>query len=449
MSVPLKNQTAWLEKARPIITKLTFYTVFLLVFLLSGVLSLIPGIPYRMGLVSFLVLPLLAISPFRLDKVFWGFTALVAAIALSALVNGSSLLEFLVFLRIPAFAFLVYFLADAYLNKETAPGVFKLLLFIGYLQLPIVIAQYFTYDHMPAMVKDQVTSTDFLFGTFNLKGDSSMSTFLVMMVVPLLFSSRVQAIVRYPLISSLYFSATVLLSNSRVSHIILVMVWLIYIARSIKMVGLRASLPPMLACLAFLGAFLYVDLIGGKVFNVLSINIVQLFPVAEAPLQELVDESVFAAQEDPRQDPFNGQENSGQDPVELYLTGEYARGGAIRYFLSQGVSIFGDGPTKYYNPITRERLRGNRGHFLTFYSEVGLLGWGASIAVFLLMVLVPDKRGRPTLRWVGVLLFAVLMMMSLTLEIMNDISVVFAYVLISRYYLLPDPPATAEDSVAI
>jgi hypothetical protein len=74
-----------------------------------------------------------------------------------------------------------------------------------------------------------------------------------------------------------------------------------------------------------------------------------------------------------------------------------------------------------------------------------LLGWGASVVVFLLMILELDKGGRPALRWVGVLLFVVVQMMSLTLEVMNDISVIFAYVLVSRYYLLPDAPGAAED----
>jgi hypothetical protein len=381
-----------------------------------------------MGLISFLVLPLLVISPPKLDKVFWGFVALVAVIALSALVNGSSLLEFLVFLRIPAFAFLVYFLGATYLNKETAPGVFKLLLFIGYLQLPIVIAQRATYDLMPAIVRDQVAGIDFLFGTFNLKGDSSMSTFLIMMIILLLFSSRVRAIVRYPLISSLYFSATVLLSNSRISHIILLLVWFVFITWSVKTNSLRVLLVASLISLTVLGVYIYVDVIGGKALNAINRQIFQLIPSAEVSRKESA-----------------GELDIRDRAIERYLSGEYARGGAIRYFISQGVSFFGDGPTKYYNPVTRVRLRGNRGHFLTFYSEVGLLGLGVSAVVFLLIILETDRRGRPTLRWVGVLLFAVVMMMSLTLEIMNDISVVFAYVLISRYYLLPDAPGAAED----
>ena len=412
----------------PAVARVVFYTFFALVFLLSGVLTVMPVIPYRMALVSFLVVPLLFLYRFKLDKVTTAFALLVLSIAASALVNRTSLLNFLLFLRIPMFAFLTYFLADRYLNRDNVRRVFRLLLVLGYVQLPVVIIQLAIGRYFPSTLRGKITKLDFDFGTFRWKGDSAMSLFLILLVVALLFSPRVRALVSRPAFTSFYFSLTVLLANSRLAHLVLLFVWLVYLATVLWRREIKANRSHLVAFAAFLAMMLFVDVYMGTSVSALSANL-----NAMRANGRVENGSTSETKADAR-------EAGGQSPkgVDLYLKGGYARGGALRYFWSRGISWFGDGPSAYYNPVKQIRLRGNRGHFFTFYSEVGLVGWGVSVLVFLSMVVYRSKNGALGLGLAGLLMFVVMLLMGLTLETMNDVSAVFAYVLIGRYVLLPD-----------
>lgn len=413
-ATPSNDLRPW--RLAPFTSSVIFYLFFALVFLLSGALTAIRVIPYRMGLVSFLVLPVIPLYRFKLDNVTKAFLLLVLAIGASAAVNGSTLVDLIVFLRIPTFAFLTYFLADRYLNRANAQRVFRLLLFLGYLQLPVVLAQLATGWLFPDVIQGRVSQLDFDFGTFNWSGDSSMALFLILLATALLFSTKVRSLARRPAFTASYFSLTVLMSNSRIAHLALLLVWLVYVGRVVWRREARASGTFVLAFAAFLAMMCFVDVHLGKSLSALNSNVGAI---------------------------GTGQTHGG---VEEYLSGGYSRGGALRYFWSQGISWFGDGPSAYYNPITRVRTRGNHGHFFTFYSEVGLIGWGMSVLVFLLMVFKRSKDRVFGLSLVGLLLFVVIQVMGFTLEIMNDISAVFAYVLISRYYLLPNVERYAGDA---
>jgi hypothetical protein len=387
----------------PFTRDVVFYTFFALVFLLSGILTAIHVIPYRMGLVSFLVLLLIPLYRFKVDSVTLGFSLLVLAICVSAAVNGSSLLDLVVFLRIPAFAFLTYFLADRYLTRDNSARIFRLLFILGYIQLPVVVAELAIARYFPSLIEGRIAPIDFDFGTFNWSGDSSMSLFLVLLVAVLLFVPKVRSLTARPLLTCAYLSLTVLIAHSSFSHMMLLFVWFAYVAIVVTRRQVGASGRFLLAIAFVLGFAVFTQITRGSFVSEVGQGIDEV-----------------------------------ESGVDRYLSGSYSRGGALSYFWSQGLSLFGDGPSRYYNPITRVRLRGNYGHFFTFYSEVGLFGWGTSVLVFLLMAL--ERRASNRLSWVGLLLFALIQMLSFTLEIMNDISAVFAYVLIAQYYLLPEAP---------
>jgi hypothetical protein len=124
-----------------------------------------------------------------------------------------------------------------------------------------------------------------------------------------------------------------------------------------------------------------------------------------------------------------------ENKQDAFLSGNYARGAAVAYYINRGLSWFGDGPSKYYNVFTRRRIVGNTGHIFTFYSEVGLVGWLSSVLIFFLIAF-PVRRGVLKISWVGAISFLSIQLLSFTTEVMNDISIVLVYCIMSKRYLV-------------
>jgi hypothetical protein len=115
--------------------------------------------------------------------------------------------------------------------------------------------------------------------------------------------------------------------------------------------------------------------------------------------------------------------------IDKFLRGDYARGAAVLYYLSEPLKIIGDGPSKYYDPVSKEFLLGNRGQVFTFYSEVGMLGVASSF--WFLFRIGAEFSSR--IRWPLVLSVAAL---SITSSVMSDASIMFAYTFFLRTSLL-------------
>jgi hypothetical protein len=130
----------------------------------------------------------------------------------------------------------------------------------------------------------------------------------------------------------------------------------------------------------------------------------------------------------------------------FFLAGRYGRGAAVAYYLNREILWLGDGPSRYYDPLSRVRLLGNWGHAFGFYSEVGVFGWLFSVLFFLLIAF-PGQDGKFRLRWVPVLLFLAIQALSFTTQIMNDISIVLAYCIFAKTYLVPLRRTLAAESL--
>ena len=180
-------------------TKMIFYIVLVLVFLLSGLIGMLDIIPYRMAMASFLVLPLFLIHKIRVDRVLISYALLALVVASSALLNHSSPTEMLLFLRTLVFSYLIYFLVNVYVTEKNITSIMRLCVWIGVIQFPIVFLQQQLYDRLPAWLLSGVSKTDFDFGTFNFKGDAPMAFFLILIVVFLLFNRQRRYIIKHRL----------------------------------------------------------------------------------------------------------------------------------------------------------------------------------------------------------------------------------------------------------
>jgi hypothetical protein len=379
-------------------TRIIFYLVFVLVFLLSGTITMLHVIPYRMGLVSILVLPLFLIHKFKIDRVLLAYVLLAVVILFSAVINGSSLYDLALFLRTLVFSYLIYYIVNVYINKNNIVRIFRLCVWIGVIQFPIVILQQVLYEQLPSSLIVGVSHTDFDFGTFNFKGDAPMAFFLVQIVIFLLFNRQRRYIIKYRWFVIVWLTLTILYMNSQFSKLLIIGVWLVYLFYHLSFKRLVYSGAAAVIVLGLLGI--------------------------TGTLQPIVVElrTSFIS-------------NTTAQKIESFQSGSYGRGAAFSYYVSQGINWFGDGPSKYYNPITREFVVGNTGHIFTFYAEVGFLGMALSYVVLYLML-----RARRPLRVVSVidiLSFISIVGLSVMTAMMNDISVILTFCIFSRQYLIP------------
>jgi len=400
----LVQQTTWSRKSFAIHpTRTIFYIIFLLVFCLSGIITMADVVPYRMGVMSLLVLPLILLYGVKPDKVMIAYALLTLVVMLSGVVNSSSLSDIVLFLRILIFSYLIYYLVERFVNQKNIERIIKLCVNIGVIQLPVVVFQLLTYDWLPQRVKENIRAVDYDFGTFNFKGDSSMSFFLILLVVFLLFDTKRNYIIKHRVWVITCLTATVLIANSEMSKAILIVVWLAYFATHLT----RKTTIVLLLSAALLSGILVTAGIGSE---------------NGSKFQRVYANTIAGLQGDPK-------------AVTYYLEGRYSRGGAIYYFLNNELLWFGDGPSRYSDPFTLERFRGNVGHIFTFYSEVGLLGWVFSMVVFFLIVF-RFKKGYLTINFYSILLFLCIFGLSFTDQIMNEISIVMIYCIMAKSYLI-------------
>ena len=411
MIVNRNCDTTPLPKAKPIrqpismnSKRTSFYLVFFLAFCFSGLLSMLTlmrgGFQYRMGLAAALVIPLLLIYGIKIERVSVAYVVLAAVVLLSGLYNHSSLREIVLFMRILGFSYLMYRLVEIYIGPNNIVRVIRLCVALAMIQLPVVILQQLTYDHLPARVKTIVIPIDFDFGTFNFKGDASMTFFLVLLVIFLMFDKKRNHIIRHKWPVLLWLTLTVIVAHAEIVKIIIVLVWGIYLVRYFS---LRTTIYSVAISLFIIGGLASVGL-----FDEIRSDLTRSLSAATR-----IDSS----------------------REEGYLSGDYGRGSAIGYYLNRDILWLGDGPSKYFEVLSSTRLRGNTGHVFTFYSEVGLFGWFASILVFFLISF-PGRGWRVRANWVGLLSFLSIQILSFTTQIMNDIGVVFIYCIVAKSYLI-------------
>lgn len=387
--------------------KWVFYLIFSLAFLLSGFLTIIDVFPYRMGLATIFILPLFFFKGFKFDYVTVFYIPLTIVVIISAIYNNSTLLDLFLFLRVIIFSFLIYYLVKVFVTTNNIKSIIQLCVLVGMVQLPLVVFQILTYDWLPIRITSDLSYADYDFGTFNYKGDYSMTFFLILLVIFLLFDKKRNYIIRHRTFVVIWLTLTVFIANADIAKGIIIITWGFYFLIHLnRKIGIY-----LLIILAFGFALILASGFWSKVGEDLTNKVV------------LETQSLISG-----------------DRVNVYLSGGYARGAALYYFFTNDLLLVGDGPSKYVDPITRERIRGNVGHIFTFYSEVGLLGWLFSMIVFF-QVAFKYQRGLIRVTWVNMLAFMSIFILSFTSQIMNDISVVLIYCLITKTNLIPPNPA--------
>jgi hypothetical protein len=124
----------------------------------------------------------------------------------------------------------------------------------------------------------------------------------------------------------------------------------------------------------------------------------------------------------------------------VFLQGGYSRGAAILFYLSQPLKLIGDGPSRYYDPSTREYSLGNTGQIFTRYSEIGLVGLITSF--WILYKIGKSVSFASTSMRIGT--FLVICALTLTSSVMSDASIMLAYNIFLRTNLLSMKPRISD-----
>jgi hypothetical protein len=399
------------------------------------------GVPYRMNLISLFVIPLLFFYRNKWGNVVFAYLGLIIISFLSMLINQTPVTAMLIFLRTVLFSLLIYALVKLYVNNnKNSISVFRWCLRISVIQLPVVLFEQFIYKFLPNSIISQVSFIDFDFGTFNFKGDSTLAFFLLCEIIFLLFDVRRKLVVKekFRYLILVWLTFTVLVVNSSMARLIVIIIWLIFFFKNTRpayifRVGLIVSMIVAMLFLAGIPKQINDDL-RSLIENKLSTDSrtrslyfseryspVIAFTMDRVSIMWLSINSIISGNE------------------EKYLSGRYSRGGALSYFSSQGLSLIGDGPGIYYDPMERVMYRGRVGHFFTLYSEVGLTGLLLSYLVFFLVV---SENGLRFKSWMWLYIGAIFGM-SFTVDVLNNICIflTFCIFVLGSRYLSSIPPS--------
>ena len=243
-------------------------------------------------------------------------------------------------------------------------------------------------------------------GTFS--GDTSMAFALVGLVILLLFANRSIGFIRYRWVLAGWFSLTILVSNSQIQHITILLVWVAFFLSHLK---IRTLLLFLLIAMVLIGLLF-----------ILSETSLMTYPMLQNTfLKASAISQIFAEEVD----------------YDVFLSGGYARGAAVSYYLHQPIEWFGDGPSSVYDTVTGQRTVGSYGHAFTFYAEIGIIGWLLSILVFFVVAFpfhITNSSAKIRVSWVGGLMFVAVMIVSIVKYPMGDISLVFTYCVILLGY---------------
>ena len=381
---PSDGQTLYLN-----VKNLTFWIVFLFVYVLAGPLTLLDA-PFRLSPVALLTIPLFLRYGVKKDLIFYLYMCLFLVVAFSGWVNNSSVSQIVIFTRTLIVSYLVYWLVDVYLTKNTSAGLMRLCIGVGIVQVPLIVLQRLFYDWIPAAISGRIIYEDIGIGTF--RDDSSLTFFLLLLVIVLLFAPYAKQITQHRILVVVVFSAGIFLANSDILKLTYLIIWTVYVLRNLNLKTVVFSF------------FLFTSII----------TILYTSGIAQDTYEKISSRLIAVVTE--------------AHDTKSYLEGKYARSAALYYYLNRDILWIGDGPAQHTDPISRVRSRGNTGHIFTFYSEVGFLGWGLSVLTFLVITIY--SKGKIVISSVLTLSFLSLQILSFTTEVMNHLGVVFIYCIV-------------------
>lgn len=385
---------------------LVFYAVFFLMFLVGGFLNYFGILFYKMVLGASLPLLLLLFVRIRFNSFLLISALFLLVILWSAIVNETPVMLILWFIQNLAFPVLMFLLASAYLNRQNIRRVFRWIILIACIQAPILLMQRWAYPVLSQFAKVDVGEVDIGFGTFYTSDDTALSFFVLGIILFLLLDERHNYFVKNRMSIAVWLTLTILMVNSKISFLILSMIWGYYLFTRMRVRILLYSL--MGAMVVFLIAYL-------------------------SPLHGLIDSNVSELMQ---------QLSFDIDPANakiFYETAQGNRPAALIHLTTEPVKYIGEGPHALYDPIANKFNKGgDASQLIGFYTDLGLAGVIISYAMIHAIT-----RG-PRASEFTKLYLIVLCMFSAVSNIFLDASIMLTFSIFCHAYLIPE--AISESS---
>lgn len=276
---------------------------------------------------------IIQIQTFKISKpstvTIFGIIVLLYISINGIILNNSGILKtniYLLFAFLPIAAILII---DCFLvNSKRKQLLINFLSLIAFIQLPILLIQKITYELFSNIrLGDKVVhEIDFSFGTFFMADDHALGFFLICF---LLYSSKKYSRLKFLIILFLV-TASILLTNSKTSYLLLFVTYIYLILMKFKY---RKAL--ILLSIPFLALSVYISLKYVDFFEILHLNDAEYF----------------------------------------YEAGGASRQQIIFMLLKQGITLFGNGPYSYFNILTGS-FEGteNFSQWIWNYFDLGLIG---------------------------------------------------------------------------
>lgn len=326
---------------------------------------------------------------------FFIATILVIEFTFSSALNNVELTALAQYLRLIFIPIAIKLLVDKSVADINSDKFKSGLVAVGVIQLPVVLMQQTFYESLSQYSVVPIGAGDYDFGTFGVQNDFAMSFYLAGLVFLLLNTTIFNYKPSTKIFLSCWLTLTVLVSNSSVSYLIVIFIWLMYVRLFFK-AGITVLLS---ATMALIVLVYFIN--SGDFLNRFS------YVLAQIDL------------------------SNADDQLALFSAGGLSKIGGIAYFLNEPFKLFGDGPLSYYNSFTRQYTLGVTGHLLSFYAEVGFLGLLLSYIFCLFILPKPIKFTSPIFIWL-----ASLLILSLSVNILADVSVMLTFSIVARLFFL-------------
>ena len=315
--------------------QIILYIISIFSFFLTGSLQFIGLSVTTSSYVLILVISLVMLSIFLVKKELTINSYLIINfflilwIVISAIANRTNPL-----LVVNYFSYVIIPVAIYFLVKSNSKDLFKLSFLINLIviiQLPVLCLQYFLPDYTLYSHK-VIASIDRMFGTFPLSSDHFLSFFLILNILYIGVKKSTLTLFNYFII--IYSILCISLTNSVTSYLFL-------FSTLVFIFFLRSNLYVKFS-------FAIISVIG-LIF--LYFNIYEFLGLLQKP--ELLDITNTKYIED----------------------GKAGRFQTFYYIFSKPLSIFGNGPSSYFNPLMGGfQLNANFSQILWFYYDLGFVG---------------------------------------------------------------------------
>lgn len=333
--------------------KRLFYGLLIIVFLVGGLIQtigLVSNTICTLGLAIILLLVNL-ISKRTTKVIKYPFILLSIVIIVSGLTNSCAPL--LIALYIFAFAvvpYTIYYFIRNNLFRFDFTKLLKFFLFVGIIQLPILIAQQKLGPLIVAMSARGINLEDVGYGTFFFANDHGLCFFLLSLIIYLLFQKthlKQSSTIFY----IIWFSLTVFLAGSHISSLL----WLLTMA-----------------------FYLLIRLNIKTFFLLVSSAALLIVTIYVTPLNDFIAEKYefFHHKIFDKQLSFFDAEGAVEQGVP-------ERADIVVYLSHEDLKVIGDGPYKYFDPIKKVFPKfKNYSQYLWFYNDLGVIGVLCIVIIF-------------------------------------------------------------------